>query len=692
MNKLQISLKKRNAVVLNSTEQSDDLSKVMTLQANVITLGFVLSEPLAKTLAALDSDATYNQLVQELRSLKGADVQYRPMYPNFPQQVMEASDLELYINAIVHYWSLGTWSQEYEVLPREFAAENNKLIEIGLIDEKEFASIFTEILSSNDSIFDYDKNVVEWFLQNYENIRYPDTIPYKENVALIGAYMVRNGMELDRLTKTTTDVLRVAVRLSDGDVSLGTNTKFKSLPRSQRRVLVNALDRVTERLGDRQVAEDIYRYGGMWKRLAHSLHVGDFSNKAWDTMNGLREGKKANHFYSDLEQFLASGHYAKATKLLLERPGEMARRLDLLLRRVDSKNKQTRILTAFLGVADKVSTRVLFQVRGHFNTRKHGSDFRIVLPKGNIKAGKKIAGQTALDSTIVDKLIAGIDSVLVEKFSSMDSLGKVYISPEMMNCPLPSQQRESSDGLRQLARGTRVKVNEDQSTVRFFVYWVGRDIDLSAAFLDENFESVGHVSYTNLRDSGLAAYHSGDIVSAFRGASEFIDINIDKAKESNTRARYVSMNVYVYSGPSFKEHSTCHVGWMSRSKPKSNEIYDPKTVENKIDLNWNTKNCIPLLIDLETREVVWIDLPYQGNNYGCWGGNNIENNMASTAEIMEMSASMVEKKTTLWDVFMIHAEARGELVESREDADTVFDWDGNVTPYDVSRIDAEFLM
>ena len=26
------------------------------------------------------------------------------MYPNFPKQVMEASDLELYLNAITHYW------------------------------------------------------------------------------------------------------------------------------------------------------------------------------------------------------------------------------------------------------------------------------------------------------------------------------------------------------------------------------------------------------------------------------------------------------------------------------------------------------------------------------------------------------------------------------------------------------------
>ena len=117
-------------------------------------------------------------------------------------------------------------------------------------------------------------------------------------------------------------------------------------------------------------------------------------------------------------------------------------------------------------------------------------------------------------------------------------------------------------------------------------------------------------------------------------------------------------------------------------------------MENKIDIKWNTRKCTPLLIDLETREVVWIDLPHSssGNYNWGWGGNNIESNMASSSEIMEMSASMANMKTTLGDVFRLHAEARGdEIVDNRGDADYVFAWDGDVTPYDISLINSEFL-
>ncbi len=30
------------------------------------------------------------------------------MYPNFPESVMEENEMQLYMNAIVHYWSYGT--------------------------------------------------------------------------------------------------------------------------------------------------------------------------------------------------------------------------------------------------------------------------------------------------------------------------------------------------------------------------------------------------------------------------------------------------------------------------------------------------------------------------------------------------------------------------------------------------------
>ncbi len=36
----------------------------------------------------------------------GAHIQFTPMYPNFPQQMMDLSDADLYINAVIHYVTL----------------------------------------------------------------------------------------------------------------------------------------------------------------------------------------------------------------------------------------------------------------------------------------------------------------------------------------------------------------------------------------------------------------------------------------------------------------------------------------------------------------------------------------------------------------------------------------------------------
>ena len=92
---------------------------------------------------------------------------------------------------------------------------------------------------------------------------------------------------------------------------------------------------------------------------------------------------------------------------------------------------------------------------------------------------------------------------------------------------------------------------------------------------DEAFNMIERVSYTNLRSSKYESCHSGDIVSAPHGASEFIDITIDQAAAAG--ARYVVMNVLVYSGPTFAEHTTCFAGWMTRSKPKSNTRRSPES-------------------------------------------------------------------------------------------------------------------
>src|SRR5690606_17393504 len=49
----------------------------------------------------------YETALPILQKMVGAHRSFNPMYPNFPKQVMEASDAELFYNAMTHYF--GFW-------------------------------------------------------------------------------------------------------------------------------------------------------------------------------------------------------------------------------------------------------------------------------------------------------------------------------------------------------------------------------------------------------------------------------------------------------------------------------------------------------------------------------------------------------------------------------------------------------
>lgn len=61
-------------------------------------------------------------------------------------------------------------------------------------------------------------------------------------------------MPLQSIFKTATDVLRLAVALSEGDVSLASSVRFKKFNRAERRFLLGLL----EQCGN--ITEDMLRY------------------------------------------------------------------------------------------------------------------------------------------------------------------------------------------------------------------------------------------------------------------------------------------------------------------------------------------------------------------------------------------------------------------------------------------------
>ncbi len=706
MNKQKIAIKKLGALILDSEQSSNgENNKPLTLSLNaqMMNLGFVMSDTLCGAINELNAEQTKRlagELISELRLLKGAHVSHKQMYPNFPEQVMDASNLELYANALTHYWSSGQWLPEYHSLPKPYAFEATKFKEISLEDEGAFKGIFTQLLMSNNSLSEEDKSVIEWFMLNYpqSELTFPETIPFQENKSIAAAILLARDKDITPLISNTTDVLRIVTYLSEGDVSLASNTKFISLPRNLRKKIVKQLERVISE-------EDIGRHKNKWKALLHGLHVGDYSKNVYAIASKLRNNEQLESFYGKLEYFLNTKDIQAAITLLKSRPGEYARKLDHVLRLAKPENKQrlTRLLAKneassqqekvvkeFLSVADQVSTRVLIQLLGHMSRRHLKADKRVVFPKGNTQKAV-VLRQTleALDPQLLTELTQGIRQTLVDRFSSLETLGKVWIDPDLMDCPLPSQQRSASEGLINVARGTRLPIYgaDDKDTLRFFIHWVGRDIDLSATFHYEDFSIMEQVSYTNLRSKGFHAYHSGDITSAPKGASEFIDVTISRALERS--ARYLAMNVLVYSGPTFAEHETCFAGWMMRSKPKSNEIFEAKTVEQKIDVRANSRNVIPVVFDLQTRKAIWTDISTSSQTY-C-GGNNVESNQASIQETLEAIIDS-KHKLSLYELFELHAKARGEIVDSQSEADTIFSLDKGVTPYDVNLINSDYIV
>jgi hypothetical protein len=685
MNRMKIEMKKLRAFVSDAKQTKGSDSRTMTFQANIMNLGFMFTDRALLTLSGMSDTELkemYSAMIPELKAMKGDNVVHKPMYPNFPQQVMEASYMELFINAIIHYWSFGTLLPEYEKIERDFDFENIEYNMIDVATEQDFANVFTSILSTNDSISGTDKEIVEWFLMNYGNLVFPEVIPFKENMCIVGAYMVENEIPIDNLVKNATDVLRIAVHMSDGDVSLSSNTKFRNFKRRERRVLSNALANVGRE-------EDIVRHSGKWIRLGHALHVGDYSQKAYQLLKKVRENEKIETFSGRVEQHLDKKHPVKAIKLLQSRPGDFARRLDHVLRMINGAKEQKIAVKAFLEVADSVSTRVLLQLKGHFARRDRDIDKRVVFPKGNIQKAELIAGQKALPVTVCNMIINGIEKILVDRFANGEKLGNIYIDPALVDFPIPAQQRSASDGTFDLPRGSRMTFGEDKNVLRFFLYWVGQDIDLSGIFYDENFKLVGNVAYTRLRQpiNNSYAWHSGDITYAPHGASEFVDVDIEAAKRAGIR--YVAMSVYVFSGNAFKDHDVSFAGWMTREHPQSNEIYDPKTVEYKIDLNSDNRNSVPVIFDLWERKAIWTDLSHLDSAYG-YRPHNVHTNAASLKDIVEAMVSN-DNKVNLYDLFTMH-RGRVNIIDSREDADLVFAWDGDVTPKDVTTINSDYIV
>lgn len=694
MNINNIFFRRKNKVIVEKVQEDiNNKIYVLTMLKNLESYSYTFSEKLIQALEKQTVEYLvefYKEIIKTIKIELGADVTHNVMYPNFPKQVIDMTEGELYFNALVHYISGGRLLPLTKKEERFPLIDNYELRIIEIGEKKEFDEIFENIINSKTSISDQDKEDLIWYMNNVsiKNLLI-DEIPLKENIALLASEIIKIDQKeiknLHKYFKTTTDVLRLAVMMSAGDVSLAEHTHFRNFKRSERKMLLEFLDTCKN-------SEDMLRHKSKWIKLGEKLHPGEYkkryqlANKHFDIVRG---NIKLQTYNSKVEEALLNNEHDKAIALLVKRPGEYARRLDHLLRSCEDENL---VIGSFNKVAKNLSTTVLLQIQGHFKSRNKNVDTRLFFPKGNVANAYIIKNELKhINQKYCEAIVRICENALIFNYSNKEFLGNMYVSEELKNYLIPFSNRSANKALNTITRGSRLKLKMNDSVLRSFVYWKNIekddpiDIDASYVFYTEDWMLNDEIWYQELKNS--YACHSGDIVDAPNGASEFIDIDVKKAKEEGVR--YVIMVLNSYSEQPYCDLPICFAGYANRgsiNEAQNGEIYEPKAVEQKFDIASNTEICIPYIFDLKEEEVIWCDLALNKEV----GVNNVENNRVNIGVIAKAMKDL-NNKVNLYELFMLHAKARGILVDKKEEADIIFGEKDDIKPTDIDIIIGQYL-
>ncbi|MER7488681.1 TerD family protein [Streptomyces sp. NPDC126497] len=451
----------------------------------------------------------------------------------------------------------------------------------------------------------------------------PESMPVRENRAVVNRARLAVGADL--LLDTVTDVLRLACALSGGDVTLQEPTRFRTLSRPVRRALLAGLDAVVA--ANPAGPADVHAHREPFKRLGERLHPHEYPRwpHAADVFAVARGEKEARSFDSRVEALLDESDVLGAVRLLTSAPGKLFRALDRLLRTAADQEQRDAVVDAAVRVAPEVSGRVVLSVREHFQNRERetGEPRIFVNRRGRGRAAPD--ARRPVPAADRDRLIAALDA---ETRRRLPAPGRLLLDPDVLDVALPLSGRATAAGLGVLPRGSLSAV--DGERLRFFVHWkeTGRrtDYDLSALLLRSDYGTDSWLSYTSLRTVG--GRHSGDVTEAPDGASEFIDLSLDRV-----RSAFIVPQVNIYAGEGFEEVEESFFGFMLRDGEQRGRPFEPRTVRMKSELRGAGRVALPLVFrrgDDGRWRATWLHLYLKGVS----SANRVEENQVSVSKVV----------------------------------------------------------
>ena len=559
----------------------------------------------------------------------------------------------------------------------------------------------------------------------------PEKIPVKENVAIVFGTLfsvVAPATVLpvaQRYLKTATDVLRFLAVLSGADASLTPQQRYvvveRAVPaprwlawiaktfdaaapttRMQRgyvmmqmrrfkmarlsRPLRRALLALMESFGADSLVEDMLRHRSYWVWAGEFLHPHEYAKRFPKVARAFAVVRKFAPdgtpapafagFNSRLEAAARDRDAATMLRLLQDRPGELGRRFDRLLR-VAGKDEATidRIVATFLDVLPRLATPMLLTLYRFLPTRVAPVPRRVYWPKGPVTTGISAPDKRAqLPAPIVEQATTAIGAELLRRFGEKPALDQVVVDAALRQIMVPFNERTASRGAVSLPRGSVVPVPREK-IVRMFLHWcepekggMSTDIDLSVGFYNSDWQEAGICSFSQLRladrTGAISAQSAGDLRDAPfpDGASELIDLDWPRALAHGIR--YAVMVVNAYSGMPFSLLERGFAGLMLRDDAGGLH-FDPRTVELKFDLQGENGVYMPLVLDLQAGVLHWLDVYAQG----MFDFNSVATSRRAITTVcptlIQYFASGV--RANLYELALLHAAARTRRVYVRGD-------------------------
>ena len=659
-------------------------------------LGYRLSAPAREALTCPEQAWALVNAAARLSS-GSPSAEYRPFYPDFPVQVRTASEATLLVNAALHYLGDVVGVRilpDYRPSPREpLPGDDGALTELGLATTQDLERIVADLIAQAIPFSVQDRADLT-ALRDFGPEAAP-RVAVKENLAVLTVTFP--DLDFSASYRTVTDVLRLAVAMAGGDVSLAEPCRFPSFSRAQRRRLLGLLDAVGQVQDSRDSAEEMARRCERWKRLARHLRPGDYARRfprAAALLHQVASGDAEAGFTSHLEEALARRDVDGALRLLSTRPGVFARRLNHLLRLCVDEATRERVVAEFARVAPEVSLPVLVRLWEYFSSP--GPDalpWRVVAIKAATGTKTTLIPSTRRPGPADAAVVRAVEEALRQR----KRLGRIAVDQGMYEgYTAPVGLRSASPGMRTAGRGTRLPLPEGE-TIRFFLHWrdlpepppdapgpagpaaaedrdTRVDLDLSAFFVSEDFTRTEQIAYYNLRST--AAVHSGDLTSAPDGAAEFIDVTLAEALRQGWR--YVVMTVHSFSHHRLSEVPECWAGAMARgTDPQSGEVFEASTVMQRLDLVSPTFNATPFVIDIAERRLIWWDLPVGV------GEHQVANLDRSSNRVLAHLLDLLEgRRMPLAHLLGLLAD---DVVEDPDEAELVFG-EGGILPWQTERI------